>query len=95
MSRLEAFGTLLNLEFNFLALLERPVSFHFNGRKMYEDIISIIVVTANEAVTFGRIEPFYGSNKTIRHPFTLHLVLNSTTQSHQQTLLQMPMRARA
>lgn len=62
---LGAFGALFNRKFNPVALFQTAKAVRLNGRVMYKDIRAII--PADEAVTFGTIEPFDGSGNPLAH----------------------------
>jgi hypothetical protein len=59
---LEALGTLLYGELNFLALFQGLETLHCDGAVMNEDIITIF--PADEPEPLGRVEPLDGSNMT-------------------------------
>jgi len=56
---LQALGTLFDLEFHSLALIQAPVSFRLNGRVMHENILAALAL--NETETLAGIEPLHNS----------------------------------
>ena len=48
----------LSLERDLLSLVERLEAFHLNGGKMYEHVVTAVVV-GNKAVALLRIKPLY------------------------------------
>jgi hypothetical protein len=58
-SGLQPLGTLLDVELDLLALVQRAKSLHFDRRMMDKYVLSGFA--GNEAISFARVEPFDGS----------------------------------
>src|SRR5512142_3224564 len=72
---LQAFGTLLDFEFDLLVLLERTITFHCDGREVDKYVRATL--TTDETIPLGSVEPFYGPNKAFSHSYTLHTKLKN------------------
>jgi hypothetical protein len=55
----QAFGALLDLEVHLGAFIQGAVSVALNGRKMHEDIFSILAL--DKPVAIGSVEPLRGT----------------------------------
>jgi len=62
---LQAFRSFFNREFHFLALFELAVTRHLDGGVVDKDVLAIL--TADEAVPLGGVEPLNSSYITFRH----------------------------
>lgn len=71
---LQSLRALFNREFNFLIFLKAAVAVHLDGRVVDKHIIAIFA--SEKAVAFRRVEPFYGSNNSLTHVFSISISYN-------------------
>src|SRR5512143_936274 len=71
---LQSLRALFNREFNFLIFLQAAVAVHLDCRVVDKHIIAIFA--SEKAVAFRRVEPFYGSNNSLTHVFSISISYN-------------------